>query len=360
VTAPERYRVLLVEDNELDARTMSRALWINGQCSVDRVADLTDGLEAVRRDAYDCVLLDLSLPDSDGLVSVETMVTHSPHCPVVVLTGLDDPTVAVEAVGRGAQDYLIKNSITPELVLRSIRYAVARHSAETELLDVKQRLRTMDAREQIARDLHDTVIQRLFAAGMTLQAATRLDSREAIAERAMVVVDDIDVAIRELREAIHGLHSVSPDEAFAIEVEKLAASFEASLGFELGVRLGAMPTLPDELRVDMLAVLREALSNVARHAEATTATLTVAVDDSVVVMRVVDNGRGPGVADTDQPAGDLAAPGRTGNGVRNMRRRAEAHGGALVITTPPGGGCELSWSVPLPAGEPARKTTEAS
>lgn len=342
MSPPERYRVLLVEDNELDARVVSRALTGSGGCQVEWVADLAGGLEAVQRDAFDCVLVDLSLPDSDGLVSVETMVARTPQCPVVVLTGRDDPELALEAMSRGAQDYLVKNSITPELVVRSIRYAVARHSAETELLDVKQRLRSMHARDQIARDLHDTVIQRLYAAGLTMQAATRLRERDAVVERAQAAVTEIDRAIVELREAIFGLSVVESDEQFAIEVEAVARTFEDGLGFAPLVRLGELPPLPDELRGDLVAVVREALSNVTRHAAATTATVTIVMADDQLVLRVIDNGRGPGLIEGEFERGP------SGNGLWNMRARARAHGGDFAISASPTGGCELVWTVPLP------------
>lgn len=346
----DSYRVLLVEDNELDARSMTRALTVDGDCHVERVADLSTALDSVHRGAFDCVLLDLSLPDSDGLVSVETMVARSPNCPVVVLTGLDDPDVAIEAVARGAHDYLVKNTMTPELVLRAIRYAVARHSSETELSGVKERLRSMHAREQIARDLHDTVIQRLFAAGMTLEAATRLVSRDAVVERTLGVVDEIDGAIRELRAAIFDLHIAEDDESFAREIAAIAAGHEHGLGFPPVVRLGELPDLPGALRHDVLAVVREALSNVSRHANATTATLTVHVERDRLVVRVTDNGRGP-VAGTALDPGtgvhQAHEPGLEGNGLRNLSARAETHGGTMQLDRGPRGGSELSWSVPV-------------
>jgi len=103
VNEAERHRILLVEDNELDARSMSRALTANADCIVEWAADMAEAIAALEHGLFDCVLLDLSLPDSEGLVSVETVVARSPHCPIVVLTGLDDPLIAVEAVSRGAQ-----------------------------------------------------------------------------------------------------------------------------------------------------------------------------------------------------------------------------------------------------------------
>ena len=129
MTIDPHLRVLLIEDNALDARTVINALSRSTEADYDlvHVGDLHGALHQLDESAFDCVLLDLSLPDSEGLLPVETISQRSLGCPVVVLTGLDDPAVALEAVQRGAQDYLIKSTITPELVERAIRYAVARH-----------------------------------------------------------------------------------------------------------------------------------------------------------------------------------------------------------------------------------------
>ena len=340
MTGNDACRVLLVEDNLLDARTITKALGANGTHRVEHVEALAAGLEAVNASAFDCVLLDLSLPDSDGLVSVETMVARSPHCPVVVLTGLDDPDVAIEAVARGAQDYLVKGTMTPEVVARAIRYAVARHSAEIELSGMQQRLQLLQEREQIARDLHDTVIQRLFASGMSLQAATRLPSRDELADRAMRVVDEIDEAIRELREAIFGLHTLDEAESLTQEVASIVDSHVDSLGFAPVVRLGDLPSVPDDIRQDLLAVVRESLANVAKHAKASTATLTIAVDGAELKLRVTDNGKAA-------PPATPAPRGRTGHGLANMANRATAHGGSMAFEAGPNGGSELTWTVPI-------------
>jgi signal transduction histidine kinase len=333
-------RILLVEDNELDARAMSKALTSDGGCEVERVAELAAAVEALTFRAYDCVLLDLSLPDSDGLQSVETMIARSPHCPVVVLTGLDDPEIAVEAVAIGAQDYLVKGTITADLVARAIRYAVARHSTETELLSAQTRLDNMHAREQIARDLHDTVIQRLFATGMTLQAAAALPDRDEIADRAVNAVGQIDEAIRELREAIFGLHSYDPGESLTVQVAAIASGYADSLGFEPVVRFGDLSDVPTSIHQDVVAVITEALSNVSRHAGASRATVTLKADEDAFVLRVIDNGM---QTSAETKVGDRLS----GNGLRNMRERAEAHLGSMHFTSVERTGSELTWSVPL-------------
>ena len=201
-------RVLLVEDNEIDARSLNRILERDNSTRfhVERACDLAEALQALDEGAYDCVLLDLSLPDSDGLDSIDRVVAASPACPIVVLTGYDDPAVAVQAVDHGAQDYLFKQRVDTETAARSIRYAVARYHAERQLSTARARLRVMDDRDRIARDLHDTVIQQLFATGMTLQAALGRIDEPALAETVSRCVDDIDAAISQLRSAIFDLH----------------------------------------------------------------------------------------------------------------------------------------------------------
>jgi len=346
---PAAYRVLLIEDNDLDARAMSRMLQGETKCEVHRAADLAAGVEAITIESFDCVLLDLSLPDSHGLESVETMVSHAINCPVVVLTGLDDPDTAVAAVASGAQDYLVKNTINNEIVERAIRYAVARHSAENGLRLAEERLSVMHSREQIARDLHDTVIQRLFATGMSLQAASSLRSRDDMADRLSSAVDQIDDAIRELRQAIFGLNTIDEGETIAFALAQLADSYEETLGFRPVVRLGDVPPLGDEVHADLVATAREALSNVARHSDATQVTVGVTAEDGYVVMRVTDNGTGA-VTEADAPAASTADNDDAslhGHGLTNIEARAQAHGGDLELTTRPTGGTELRWRARL-------------
>ncbi len=141
-------KILLVEDNPGDARLM-RELLAGAQgrysaefalISVDRLAA---ALEHLRHDTFEVILLDLTLPDSQGLETLDVMVQTAPQTPVVVLTGLDDEQIAVRAVQAGAQDYLVKGRIDGDLVVRALRYAVERKRAEEKIylmLNEKERL----------------------------------------------------------------------------------------------------------------------------------------------------------------------------------------------------------------------------
>lgn len=338
--APRPNRVLLVEADTFDASAVHHLLASDELCQVTRVDTLRGALATLAAKPFDCVLLDLELPDSEGLVSLETLITSAPDCPVVVVSTTEDSELAIDAVERGAQDCLFRHTANGEVVRRAIRYAIARSLAENELVRIRERLHSMQEREEIARDLHDTVIQRLFASGMTLQAAMRLPSRESLVNRAEQVVDEIDDVIRELRAAILGLTSPTADDIFARELASIAENYGQSLAIDVAVRLGDMPDLDAQLRADALAVVREALANVARHAQATTATLTVHLEGSDLVVRVSDDGIGIVEAESH------AAASATGFGLKNLAARAQVHGGSMTMRAGAHGGSELTWRVP--------------
>ncbi|MEO5338048.1 MAG: response regulator [Magnetospirillum sp. WYHS-4] len=124
-------RVLLVEDNPSDARLVEMMLTEKPDSAflVDRVARLSDAVRLIGEKSFDVVLLDLGLPDSSGLETASAMVEAAPSLPIVVLTGLDDEEIGMEAVRRGVQDYLVKDHIDSSLVRRAARYAIDRHAA---------------------------------------------------------------------------------------------------------------------------------------------------------------------------------------------------------------------------------------
>ena len=218
-----------------------------------------------------------------------------------------------------------------------------------------ERLSVYEDRDRIARDLHDLVIQRLYATGMSLQGTMPMISRPEVAGRVSRAVDDMDQTIREIRGAIFALQARDagrqPDPR--AEIVRLAGETTQVLGFAPSLRLGAgLRTLhSEELTGQALAVLREALSNVARHAGASRAEVTVDVDqDGILSVIVTDNGTG-------LPPGD----GRR-SGLRNLADRAAKLGGELRLSqadpAAPHPGTRLEWRVPT-AVAPASKADES-
>jgi signal transduction histidine kinase len=195
-------------------------------------------------------------------------------------------------------------------------------------------------RERIARDLHDTVIQRLFATGMSLQSTTRLVRTDATAAvgRIEQAIDDLDVTIKDIRTAIFGLEQhLAPPTGLRVAVLATVRDAAAVLGFEPRVVLDGPidTTVPTPIADELVTTLREALSNVARHARATAVDVEVTVGTDVLV-RVQDDG--VGLAGAERPAG---------HGMRNMAERAARLGGTFATTGAADGGTIVTWRVPL-------------
>jgi len=135
----------MIEDNPLDAELVQRMLFHakGGRFVLQRVETVATGVEAVARNGVDLVLCDLSLPDCGGLDTFVRIHEHAPRVPIIVLSGTSDEDVAVNAVGLGAQDYLVKQQIEPDLLVRSIRYALERKRIELSLQDERDLIQTL-------------------------------------------------------------------------------------------------------------------------------------------------------------------------------------------------------------------------
>ncbi len=143
---PEIIKVLLIEDNPGDARLVKEMLIDTGanRFSLTHVGLIREGLSRLLGDrGFHLILLDLSLPDGDGLDAIRQVYAVTPHLPVVILTGLDDETVAIRAVQEGAEDYLVKGQMDSNLLARAIRYAIERKRAQERLRESEEKYRTI-------------------------------------------------------------------------------------------------------------------------------------------------------------------------------------------------------------------------
>lgn len=203
-------------------------------------------------------------------------------------------------------------------------------------------LAVLEDRERIARDLHDSVIQRLYASGMGLQAVLRRVDDPVVAGRLNEVVDSLDETIREIRSVIFAVAAARRSGgSFRADVLQCALDATTALGFEPSVAFdGPVDSLvPEGVADHALAVVREALANVARHAKAHAAWVVVSATPQEVTVAVRDDGRGVEGASARTRGG--------GNGLRNLAARAKALGGELRVCGREGGGTEVSWTVPL-------------
>jgi signal transduction histidine kinase len=199
----------------------------------------------------------------------------------------------------------------------------------------REALAVVSDRERIARDLHDLVIQRLFATGMQLQAAAMRVADDEVRARVVGSVADLDATIRDVRATIFELQTPSA-ESVRSQVRALVHEYDQVLGFIPELRIqGPIDTVVTEaMREPLLKVLREALSNVARHAHATSVEIVARVEQGQFTLTVDDNGGGV-------PAGGARS------GLENVRARAVALGGDLQLGQSQLGGARLVWSVPL-------------
>ena len=219
---------------------------------------------------------------------------------------------------------------------------VAQVSIAVELAERRrdaEDLAVLEDRDRIARDLHDHVIQRLFAVGMSLESTGRFDLPEGAAERVRRCVADLDDTIRDIRTTIFELQSRDEDAGVRARVLSLIRAAERTMTARAELRFeGAVDSaVSDEVADHVVAVLREALSNVARHADARHVEVLMRAEDGELQVRVVDDGRG------------LGSSSGAGSGTANMLSRADQLGGRLSIVSGEAGGTVVEWVVPVRA-----------
>lgn len=283
--------------------------------------------------------------EATGLASVIESGRAGPfHDPAIA----DDPAgVAVPLAGpdRGAQGALVVvglRGINRELAVSTLTTFAAQASVALELAERRrevERYAVLEDRDRIARDLHDLVIQRLFATGMRLEGATRLITElpEEAKRRVEAAVEDLDATIRELRSTIYGLQAPTDQLAsLRARILQVVDAGTEQLTFSPSLRMdGLLDTLvPAAIGDHLLATLREALSNAARHASARHVEVVITTNGDELTVDVADDGVG-------------MSGGSRRSGLANLESRAVQLGGALTLTSADGTGVRLSWRVPL-------------
>ena len=269
----------------------------------------------------------------DGRV-VSVARQHMPLGPAIILPlGAPGDVRGVFTVGRGQGAMPLAAQAVEMVTTFAAQAGIALELAEHR--NDAERLAVLQDRDRIARDLHDLVIQRLYATGMSLQGAMPLIDRPEATVRVSSAVDALDETIREIRSAIFSLQARDVKQhGLRAKVLDVVEEMTAALGFAPSLRL--VGPLDDQVPADagehLLGALREALSNAARHAAASRVDVTVETG-SDLVLRVTDNGTG--IGDSTRRSG-----------LANLAVRAEELGGRLQIGAARGGGTELEWRVP--------------
>ncbi len=357
MTAEDALAVLLVEDNPGDANLVQHHLrrgsfpGVPEQQAITHVESLESALESVESSSFDIVLLDLGLPESKGVDTLERFLPEVHNVPVVVLTGLDDKETAVEAIQHGAQDYLPKDDLSTDVLLRSVRYAIERKKQELALREQTEQMKFFNSvlRHDVGNGMD--VIRR------NAQLLER-DTEGETADRAETILswsdDIIDLTgkVRRMLDAVAGdgnrsLSRVDLAETLRGRIENIE-SMDEDATIDVDV--------PERVLVeadDMLpAVINNLLSNAIEHNDADEPHVEVSVveREASVTLEVADNG--PGIPDEAKDAifgwGETRHSSNGGFGLYFVETMIDSYGGEVEIRDNEPRGSVFSITLPRP------------
>lgn len=336
--------ILVVEDNPADARLVTEYVSeVDWEVTAVESPTIThvDRLEAARdavTDDIDVVLLDLGLPDSTGEDTLDEMLAAVDTAPIVVLTGLEDERIGVDAVKRGAQDYLVKDDITSRLLQQTLQYAVERHQQQRQLQrrNAELALLTQVVRHDIRNDLAvilgwgdsledhvdedgEAYLDRMLRAGDHISSIT-----ETVGEFLTVLEDGSDPE----------LYPVNLDSVLTNEADKLRSSYPDATVTLTGATGGGTQVAATDL---MSSVFRNLLNNAVLHNDEAEPSISVHVEDrgETVAVQVADNG--PGIPDRQKDEifgrGEMGVKSSgAGIGLYLVDTLVKMYGGDIAIT----------------------------
>jgi len=341
-TPTDDLRILLVEDNPGDARLFEHHLTAESgetfpAATATHVETLAAAMSALEADPYDLVLLDLGLPDSTGLDTLDCYneefdaLADVEPIPVVVLTGLKDDAAAVEAIERGAQDYLVKDNVDSNVLHRTIRYALERHHQQQELRRQNERLERFAS--VVSHDLRNPLAVAMGRVEMIEDNDEHVSTIADNLDRMEAIIDDVLTLAREGR---------SVDETEAVDLAVLAddcwANVEtcsASLSTD-AVTIEADPNRCQQLLENLL---RNSIEHVGEE-------VSIHIGRLPNGFYVEDDGPGIPPEDRDEVfnAGFTTNRNGTGFGLNIVKETAEAHGWSVSITDGSEGGARFEFT----------------
>ena len=368
-------RALLVEDNPADARLIREALRESqaAELTLVVVERLADALLAVAAAPPDVALLDLTLPDASGVEAVRRMHAAAPALPIVVLTGIDDDAIALQAMKEGAQDYLVKGRADGNLLSRSIRYAIERKRAEEDarrlLLEHTARVeaeKIARAREEmlsvVSHDLRNPLTVISFASRALRRQELDLSGRvrnldkldRAVSAMTRLIGDLLDVTRIDSGQLVINPAELEPAELLGAASEAhLTIAEEKSIVVESRVETGCALVRADRERV--LQVFSNLLGNAIKFTpEGGAIFLRADPGAGLVRFSVLDTGPGIRADDRERVFDRFWRTSRenaqgTGLGLAIAKGIVEAHGGSIWVEPAPSGGAAFVFTLPASA-----------
>ena len=334
--------ILVIEDNEGDWFLIKEYLTeLYKENYILQSSKLSDAIFQLGQKKFDAILLDLNLPDSMGTRSIEKIIAVSQDSPVIILTGYSDIKLANESLKLGVQDYLLKDEITPPLLLKSIFYSIERNKFRLQLIS-EQKAREIaisDAvisalekeRAALSAELHDNISQLMTSSMMFVKLAKKnKDKFENLLDESVNIIAAATAEIRALSHELAPpkLNHDSLEEALKHLVNKIKNSSDLQIMQEWNIE--DINSLTEKLSLNIYRIVQEQLNNIIKYAEAKIISIKLVKKDEFVFLNIKDDGIG---FDTSKK--------KDGVGLANMRTRTQLFNGKLVMNSSPLNGCEL-------------------
>ncbi len=377
-------KILLIEDNLAEARLLQEFLK-QATCSnfiLVHVKRLRESLQELSKNTYDIILLDLTLPDSEGLASLAPLMSQAPSLPIVVLTNTNDDELALDAVRRGAQDYLVKRQVNVEVLVRSLRYAIERKHTLEALRAVNHALETrveertaelVKAKElnqfksefvsMLSHDIRNPLNTILLAAGLLQNNDDKLPREKKLNHYQLIrsaiknmsqLLDEVSFLGKADSGKLECELTVVDLPAFCRELvqeaELITAEKKLTLEFTVANQLGEV--LCDEIL--LRHILANLLGNAIKYSHiGSKVYFELISQEKTVIFRIRDEGIGIPKEDQlrlfqpFQRANNVGSIPGTGLGLAIVKKCVEAHGGEIAVSSEVGVGTTFTVTLPL-------------
>jgi len=350
-------KVLLLEDNEVDAQWVERALknFKEGDFQIEWVKELEKAVGLAQKASFDIIISDLKVPDGFGLEVYEAIYRRAPHTPIILLTGtLEEEKLALEAIQKGAQDYLFKGQVSPQALLRSLVYALERH----KLLSMRDHFVNI-----VSHELRSPLSAMRMSVGDLLEGLAgplSAQQKEYLA-LSLKSIDRLHRTADELLDLAKMEAGRVPLQKSRFDLAALAHEIKKSLEKEARAKGLTLKTQMPEGSVEIDAdqdkiarVLTNLLHNAVKFTEKGVIEISVKDSDENVSCSVSDTGMGissedlPKVFNKFEQFGkkDQSKAQGTGLGLSICKQIIDLHGGSLRVESEPGKGTTFSFSLP--------------
>lgn len=377
-------KILLVEDNLAEARLLREILKDAKfkQFNLVHVKRLAEALNQLHQDCFDIILLDLTLPDSQGLASLPRLIGHAPSLPIVVLTNTNDDELAVEAVRQGAQDYLVKRQVNADVLARSLCYAIERKQVLEGLREVKDALeiRVQERTEELVKAKEVNQLKAEFVSMMShdfrnplntilLSAGLLQDSPQKLTEaKKLTHFQLIRSAINDMARLLDEVSLIGRADLGQLQYQPIPLNLEAFCQqvveeFQLTTSqkhqmlvFASQGEVGDALWDESLIwhILSNLLANAIKYSpEGRIVRFDLINQEEWVIFRIQDWGIGIPLEDQKQlfkafhRANNVGSIPGTGLGLAIVKSCVEAHGGEISVKSEVGIGTTFTVTLPL-------------